>query len=67
MMHDEIIEELWGIKDGIAREHGHDVRRLAEYLQGRSRAVRDGTVDGHSDGEMTGADKPAKPAVEGLS
>ena len=33
-MPDEIIEELWGIKDSIAREHGNDVRNLAAYLQG---------------------------------
>ena len=32
-MPDEIIEELWGIKDCIAREQGNDVRRLAAYLQ----------------------------------
>ena len=32
-MPDEIIEELWGIKDMIAREQGNDVRRLAAYLQ----------------------------------
>ena len=32
-MPDEIIEELWGIKDSIAREHGNDVRKLAAYLQ----------------------------------
>ena len=32
-MPDEIIEELWGIKDSIAREQGNDVRRLAAYLQ----------------------------------
>ncbi len=30
----EIIEELWSIKDGIAREHGYDLRKLAAYLQG---------------------------------
>ena len=33
-MPDEIIEELWSIKDGIAREHGYDLRKLAAYLQG---------------------------------
>ena len=33
-MPDEIIEELWGIKDSIAREQGNDVRKLAAYLQG---------------------------------
>lgn len=32
-MSDEIIEELWGIKSDIAREHGGDVRRLAIHLQ----------------------------------
>ena len=34
-MPDEIIEELWGIKDGIAREHGGDIQRLAAYLQSK--------------------------------
>ena len=34
-MPDEIIEELWGIKDSIAREHGNDVRKVAAFLQGR--------------------------------
>ena len=33
-MPDEIIEELWGIKDNIAREHDYDLRKLAAYLQG---------------------------------
>ena len=37
-MPDEIIEELWGIKDSIAREHGNDVRRLAAYLQSKKGA-----------------------------
>ncbi len=32
-MPDEVIEELWRIKDGIAREHGNDVRKLAAHLQ----------------------------------
>ena len=31
-MPDEIIEELWRIKDSIAREHGNDVRKLAAHL-----------------------------------
>ena len=33
-MSDEIIDELWQIKDSIAQEHGNDVRKLAAYLQG---------------------------------
>ena len=42
-MPDEIIEELWRIKDSIAGEHGNDVRKLAAYLQGGKRR-------GHSSG-----------------
>ena len=33
-MPDEVIEELWRVKDGIAREHGHDVRRLSALDRG---------------------------------
>ena len=32
-MPDEIIEELWRIKDSIAREQGNDARQLVAYLQ----------------------------------
>ena len=32
-MPDEIITELWRVKDDLAREHGYDVRALAAYLQ----------------------------------
>ena len=42
-MSDEIIEELWRIKDGIAREHGNDVRKLAAYLQDRKRREHPGS------------------------
>ena len=35
-MNDEVIRELWSIKDAMAQEHGHDVRSLAAYLQGKS-------------------------------
>ena len=31
-MADDIIEELWRIKDGIAREYGYDVDALAAHL-----------------------------------
>ena len=34
-MADEVIEELWRIKDDMAREYGYDVARLAADLQGR--------------------------------
>lgn len=36
-MPDEIIKELWRIKDDLAREHGYDVRALAAYLQEKER------------------------------
>ncbi|MCF6286311.1 MAG: hypothetical protein L3K26_14140 [Candidatus Hydrogenedentes bacterium] len=32
-MPDEIIEELWRIKDAIAQEHNYDFRRLAATLK----------------------------------
>ena len=37
MMADEIIEEVWRIKDELAREHGYDVGRLGAYFQRRER------------------------------
>lgn len=34
-MADEVIEELWRIKDAMAREYGYDIARLVTDLQGR--------------------------------
>ena len=34
-MADEVIEELWRIKDDMAHEYGYDIARLAADLQGR--------------------------------
>ena len=36
-MADEVIEELWRIKNDMAREQGYDVGRLAAYFQRRER------------------------------
>ena len=36
-MTDEIMKELWEIKDNIAREHGYDVRRIVAHLQTKQR------------------------------
>ena len=66
-MSDEIIEELWRIKDSIAREHGHDVRALVAYLQSQKQAEHDRTVDPGAVTEMSETDKPAKPEPERLS
>ena len=81
-MSDEIIEELWRIKDGIAREHGHDVERLAAGLRSREpapgrwvvdlRAVREVRERGASaeprsgDGESVGATAVPSFAVRRL-
>ena len=37
MMADEIIEEVWRIKDDLAREHGYDLDRLGAYFRERER------------------------------
>ena len=36
-MADEIIEEVWRIKDELAREHGYDIDRLGAYFRERER------------------------------
>ena len=36
-MADEIITELWKIKDAIAREHGYDVDALIKHLKAQRR------------------------------
>ena len=47
-MPDEIIEELWRIKDSIAREHGNDVRKIAAYLQSMKRQEHGPAAPGRS-------------------
>ena len=34
-MADQVIEELWRIKDAMAREYGYDIARLAAALRAR--------------------------------
>ncbi len=66
-MADEIIEELWRIKDDTAREHGYDVRRFAAYIRSRerereAREARAATGGGESesaDGRQAGEGGPA--------
>ena len=47
-MSDEVIEELWRIKDEMAREYGYDVARLAADLQGRQGEDGHRIVDLHA-------------------
>lgn len=44
-MADEIIEELWRVKDAIAREHGYDIDRLVAALETRTYRHGGRTVD----------------------
>ncbi len=44
-MSDEIIKELWQIKDGIAREHGYDIEALVAHLQTKKRPEGQQVVD----------------------
>lgn len=38
-MADEIIEELWRLKEEMAREHGYDIEAFCAYLQRKDRAA----------------------------
>ena len=44
-MSDEIIEELWQIKDSIAREHDYDIESLVAHLQTKQRPASQQVVD----------------------
>jgi len=44
-MADEVIGELWKIKDSIAREHGYDIEAFAAHLRNRKRSEGDRVVD----------------------
>ena len=45
-MSDEIIEELWRIKDSIAQEHGYDIEALVAYrVQSKEKAEDRQIVD----------------------
>ena len=45
MMSDEIIREMWEIKDSIAKEHGYDVDRIVAYIRTRQRPKGHHVVD----------------------
>lgn len=44
-MTDEIIKELWEVKDDIAREHGYDVDALVAHLGAKQRPEAQRVVD----------------------
>jgi hypothetical protein len=47
-MADEIMNELWDIKDNIAREHGYDIDALITNFQERGSAKGRQIVDLHA-------------------
>ena len=61
-MSDEIIKELWQIKDNIAREYGYDLEALVAHLQTKQRPEGQCVVDLRAIREAaeqgTGADRP---------
>ena len=63
-MRDEIIEELWGIKDSIAREHGNDVRKLSAYLQSKKDTRHARMTNPGAMNELSETDKAIKPSNE---
>ncbi len=44
-MADEVLRELWAVKDQIAKEHGSDLRRLFEHLKSLEAASSAQVVD----------------------
>jgi hypothetical protein len=47
-MSDEIIRELWQIKDSITREYGYDIDAFVAHLQSRQRTADQRVVDLHA-------------------
>lgn len=44
-MSDEIIKELWSVKDTIACDHGYDLSKLVSYLRSTADSTQYKTVD----------------------
>ena len=58
-MADEIIEELWAVRDRIAREHAYDVDALVVYLRAKQRPEARRIVDLHALRKSAEQDAPA--------
>jgi hypothetical protein len=65
-MPDELIKELWQIKDSIAREYGYDIEALVAHLQTKERPEGQRVVDlramreAAEQGAPADADKPRR-------
>ena len=60
-MSDEIIKELWKIKDSIAREHGYDIEALVAHLQTKKRPEGQQVVDLRAIRRAAEQGAPAEP------
>ncbi len=60
-MSDEIIKELWQIKDSIAQEHGYDIEALVAYLQTKKRMEGQQIVDLRALKETAGQGASGEP------
>ena len=58
-MADEVIEELWEIKEAMAQEYGYDVTRLAADLQRRQQEEAHRIVDLRALREADNQQEPA--------
>ena len=61
-MSDEILEELWQIKDSMAQEHDYDVEILAVHLQSIHRPVGQPVVNLRA--QRKSADQAAPAAAD---
>lgn len=52
-MADEIIREVWRIKDEIARENGNNIDRLVAYFRSRPRLPGERNIDLSDSGNDT--------------
>ena len=59
-MSDELIEELWQIKDSIAREHEYDVDALVAHFRTQERMESRRVVDLHAAREAAEYGAPGK-------
>ena len=66
-MADEIIEEVWRIKDEIAREHGYDLDRQGAYFRGRERQRAQREEERAAAGEGTAGGMKAAGGAEAVS
>jgi len=59
-MPDEILKELWEIKDSIARQHGYNVESLVAHLRSRERPEDERVVDLRATRGTAGQGAPAE-------